>query len=89
MSEPRDRYVITFVPRRGVDGIRALRRVLKMAGRYFGLRAIDAYEDRSSSLEISNRVANEFKRLRDEVVAERAAAMEFRFEKGGHDGHGT
>jgi hypothetical protein len=41
----------------------------------FGLVAVDAFEDRSSSLEISNRAADEFRKLRDEVVAERAARI--------------
>jgi hypothetical protein len=37
-------FTITFAPRRGVDGVRAVRRLLKYAGRYLGLRAIDAQE---------------------------------------------
>jgi hypothetical protein len=37
-------FTITFVPRRNVDGTRAVRRLLKYAGRYLGLRAIDARE---------------------------------------------
>jgi hypothetical protein len=51
MRERRDQYVITFEPERGIDGVRALRHVLKLAGRRFGLRAIDAYEQ---PYEISN-----------------------------------
>jgi hypothetical protein len=46
---------------------------VKMAGRRFGLVAVDAHEDRFSPLEISNLVADEFRELRDEIVAERAA----------------
>jgi len=67
------RFVITFTSAPGVDGIRSLRLLLKAARRRFGLIAIDAYEDRSSPLEISNLVADEFRELRDEIVAERAA----------------
>jgi hypothetical protein len=69
----RPRFVITFSPEVGVDGIRGLRLLLKTARRRFGLVAVDAYEDRSSPLEISNLVADEFRELRDEIVAERAA----------------
>ena len=70
-----NRYVVTFESGRGIDGVRALRWLLKVAGRRLGLIAIDAYEDRSAPLELSNRVADEFKALRDEVVAERAARL--------------
>jgi len=66
------RFVITFSPGPGVDSIRSLRLLLKAARRRFGLVAVDAYEDRSSPLEISTRVADEFQELRDEIVAERA-----------------
>ena len=68
----RPRFTITFSPNRGVDGIRALRRLLKTAKRRFGLTAVDAYEDRASALEISNQAAAEFQELRNEVVAARA-----------------
>jgi hypothetical protein len=37
-------FTITFVPRGNVDGVRAVRRLLKYAGRYFGQRAIDVRE---------------------------------------------
>ena len=67
------RFVITFTSAPGVAGIRSLRLLLKAARRRFGLIAIDAYEDRSSPLEISTLVADEFRELRDEIVAERAA----------------
>ena len=66
------RFIITFTSAPGVDGIRSLRLLLKAARRRFGLIAIDAYEDRSSPLEISTLVADEFRELRDEIVAERA-----------------
>jgi len=66
------RFVITFMPARGVDAIRALRLLLKSAKRRFGLIAIDAYEDKSSLLEISNQAVADFKTLRDEIVAARA-----------------
>ena len=39
------RFIITLVPVPGVDGIRALRAVLKTALRRHGLRAIDAREE--------------------------------------------
>jgi hypothetical protein len=44
-----------------------------MAGRRFGLVAVDAYEDVLAPREISNRAADEFQELRDEIVEERAA----------------
>jgi hypothetical protein len=71
----RPRFVITFTPGPGVDAIRSLRLLLKAAKRRFGMVATDAYEDRSAPLQISNRVADEFRELRDEVVAERAEAQ--------------
>jgi hypothetical protein len=37
-------FTITFVPRRNVDGVRAVRRLLKYAGRYLGLQAVHAQE---------------------------------------------
>jgi hypothetical protein len=69
----RARFVVTFSPAPGVNGIRSLRLLLKSARRRFGLVAVNAYEERSPPLEISNRVADEFQELRDEVVAERAS----------------
>jgi hypothetical protein len=69
------RYVIVFAPGPGVDAIRSLRLLLKVAKRRFGLVAVDAYEDRSSALPISNEIADAFRELRDEVVAERAQAF--------------
>ena len=73
-SIAKQRYVITFSPAPGVDAIRSLRWLLKTAKRRFGLVAVDAYEDRSSTLPISNQIADDFHKLRDEVVAERAHA---------------
>jgi hypothetical protein len=40
-------YTVTFRARPGVDGVRALRAVLKFALRRFGLQAIDARENRA------------------------------------------
>jgi hypothetical protein len=74
-STARPRFVITFTPGPGVDAVRSLRQLLKAAKRRFGLIATDAYEDRSAPLQISNQVADEFRELRDEVVAERAQAL--------------
>ena len=70
----RPRFTITFSPARGVEPIRALRLLLKSARRRFGLIAVDAVEDQSSPLQISNQAADEFQELRDEIVAERAEA---------------
>jgi hypothetical protein len=39
-------FTITFVPRGGVDGVKAVRRLLKYAGRYLGLRATTIQEHR-------------------------------------------
>jgi hypothetical protein len=71
MSE-RPRYVVTFTPEPDIDGVRALRWLLKSARRRFGLVAIDAYEDRTSPLAISNLSADEFRELRDAIIEERA-----------------
>jgi hypothetical protein len=74
MNTKRPRYVVVLTPASGVDdGVKRLRHLLKVARRRFGLVAVDAYEDRFSPLEISNLVADEFRELRDEIVAERAA----------------
>jgi hypothetical protein len=37
-------FTITFVPQKDVDAIKAIRRLLKHAGRYLGLHAIDVRE---------------------------------------------
>jgi hypothetical protein len=39
------RFVITLVPMRGTDGVRALRWLLKRARRQFGLIAVDVREE--------------------------------------------
>jgi hypothetical protein len=44
MSE-QAKFVVIFVPLRGVNGTRALRLLLKSAGRTFGLVAVDAREE--------------------------------------------
>jgi hypothetical protein len=54
-SIARPRFVITFSPAPGIDAIRSLRLLLKAAKRRFGLIATDAYEDRASPLQISNK----------------------------------
>jgi hypothetical protein len=38
------RFVVTLETRPGIDGVRALRRLMKFAGRYLGLKAIDVQE---------------------------------------------
>jgi hypothetical protein len=68
----RARFVITFSPAPHVDAIRSLRRLLKIAKRHLGLIATDAYENRTSLLPISNRLADEFRDLRNEIISERA-----------------
>jgi hypothetical protein len=73
-QNPRPRFVITFTPGPGVDPIRSLRLLLKAAKRRFGLVATDAYEDRSAPLQINNQVADQFRELRDDVIAERSQA---------------
>ena len=70
----RPRFVITFTPGPGVDAIRSLRWLLKSAKRRFGLIVTDAYEDRPVLLPIRNQVADDFRELRDEVIAERSEA---------------
>jgi len=75
-STARSRFVITFSPAPGADAIRSLRWLLKIAKRRLGLIALDAYEDRSSTLPTSNQVADDFHELRDEVVADRAGLGE-------------
>lgn len=74
MMKPRERprFLLTFESAPGAHGVRALRRLLKIASRSLGLRCLDAYEDRSSPLEISNQAADEFRELRDEVIGARA-----------------
>jgi hypothetical protein len=47
-------FTITFVPRRNVDGVRAVRRLLKYAGRYLGLRAIDTREEHNTAADHIN-----------------------------------
>jgi hypothetical protein len=45
------RFTVTFVPQRGVDGVRALRWLLKRARRQFGLIAVDVREEASACLD--------------------------------------
>jgi hypothetical protein len=44
-------FTITFVPRGDIDGVKAVKRLLKYAGRYLGLRAIHAQEHSQSTAE--------------------------------------
>jgi hypothetical protein len=46
-------FTITFVPRRDVDAIKAIRRLLKHAGRYLGLRAIDVREHDAAANDVT------------------------------------
>jgi len=45
------RFIVTFVAMRGVDGVRALRWLLKRARRQFGLIAVDVREEESACLD--------------------------------------
>jgi hypothetical protein len=45
------RFIVTFMPMRGVDGVRALRWLLKRARRQFGLVAVDVREEASACLD--------------------------------------
>jgi hypothetical protein len=47
-------FTITFVPRGGIDGVKAVRRLLKYAGRYLGLRATDVREERTEERQTRN-----------------------------------
>jgi hypothetical protein len=40
MSKAAPVFVVRLTPRKGVDGIKALRAALKLLGRRFGLRAV-------------------------------------------------
>jgi hypothetical protein len=57
----RPRFVVTFVPAPGINGVRALRLLLKSARRRFGLIAVGAYEDAPTN------VADAFEQLRRDV----------------------
>jgi hypothetical protein len=62
------RFTVTFTALPGVDGIRALRWLLKRARRQYGLVAVDAREE-PARVDISNRVADAFAGLRHDVAA--------------------
>jgi hypothetical protein len=76
MSERRDQYVVAFQPEHGIDGVRALRRTLKFAARFCGLRAIDAFEQPH---EISNKAADEFRELTELDRFRQAATRNTKF----------
>jgi len=59
----RARFVVTFTPAPGVDGVRSLRLLLKSARRRFGLVVIDAREKEDAS----TNVAKAFEQLRRDV----------------------
>jgi hypothetical protein len=78
MKPARPRFVVTLTPAGPeVDGIKALRALLKSALRRFGLSCVDAYEDKSSPLPISNATSDEFRELRDEVITARATETDW------------
>jgi hypothetical protein len=62
----RMRFVVTFTPAPGTDGVRALRWLLKRAGRQYGLVAVDAYEEPAAP-NVSNQIADAFAGLRRDV----------------------
>jgi hypothetical protein len=47
-------FTITFAPRGGVDGVKAVRRLLKYAGRHLGLRAINLREEHAPAASDAN-----------------------------------
>jgi hypothetical protein len=64
------RFVVTFTPMPGVDGVRALRSLVKAAARRYGLIAVDARE--AAAPDFSTQFASAFTKLRHDV-ARRAA----------------
>jgi hypothetical protein len=64
----RARFVVTFVAAPGIDGVRALRWLLKRARRQYGLVAIDAREVEIPA-DASNQIADAFANLRHDVAA--------------------
>jgi hypothetical protein len=76
------RFVVTFMPVPGVNGVRALRWLLKRAKRQYGLVAVDAREE-ASTPDVSNQIAETFDQLRRNVVARRAARLWPHHDEGG------
>ena len=70
--EHKARFVVVVEAEDGQSGVHGLRWLLKRL-RDRNLRCIDAYELYTSKTEISNKVADDFETLRDEIIAERAA----------------
>ena len=56
---PPQRRSAIAVPRRDVDSIKAIRRLLKYAGRYLGLRALDVREEPDAAMGDINTVTAE------------------------------
>jgi hypothetical protein len=67
MSTQRPRFVVTFSPVSSVDGVRALRWLLKRARRQYGLVALDAREEPARA-DISNQIAGAFADLHRDVM---------------------
>jgi hypothetical protein len=61
-----ERFIVTFAPLPGVNGVRALRWLLKRARRQYGLVAVDAREERTP--DVSNQIADAFTGLRRDVL---------------------
>jgi hypothetical protein len=59
------RFIVTFTAAPGVDGIRALRWLLKRARRQYGLVAVDAHEERMP--DARDQIAGAFAQLRRDV----------------------
>ena len=60
-----ERYTVTFAPMSGVDGVRALRWLLKRARRQYGLIAVDVREEPAS--DVPKQVADAFVQLHRDV----------------------
>jgi hypothetical protein len=67
-NPPRSRFTVTFIPMSGIDGIRALRWLLKRARRQYGLICTDVKEEpaRTNTL---NQVGDALVKLHHDVVA--------------------
>jgi hypothetical protein len=68
MNAPRPHFTVTFTPMPGIDGVRALRWLLKRARRQYGLITVDAREEPPPA-DVSNQIADAFAGLRRDVAA--------------------
>jgi hypothetical protein len=56
-AEQKQIFVLRIAGKPGVDSIRAIRRLLKYAGRQLGLRALDVREERDAQETITDHTA--------------------------------